>query len=123
MRAYNADRRNRKRRTLTLYMRFVNSRTGEPVGNLADLSPGGFMLESVKTIPVNAEFSFRVDLPPEAARKPFMVFTARSRWSRRDPVDGRLYDTGFEIMQMDPGDAQILQTILDRYGRNSTFGD
>lgn len=118
-----ADRRNRKRRTVSLYMRFLNGRTGEPVGNLANMSPGGFMLESVKPIQIDAEFSFRVDLPSEISGKPFMLLTAVSRWSRRDPVDGRLYDTGFEIIRMDPGDTRALQLLLDRYGRSNPGGD
>jgi hypothetical protein len=87
-------------------MQFLNDQTGELIGDLADISPEGFRLESTKPIPVNAEVSFRVDLPPEISKKPWMVFTARSRWSLPHPVDKSLYEAGFEIMKMDPGDSQ-----------------
>jgi hypothetical protein len=114
------DRRKRTRRALSLYLRFINNRTGEPVGDLADASRDGFMLESVKPIPLNAEFSFRVDLPAEISEKTFMIFTARSRWSRRDPVDGRLYDTGFEVLKMDASDIRAFELLFDRYGSRRT---
>ena len=101
-------------------MRFLNNRTGEVVGDLADISRDGFMLESLKPISLNVEFLFGIDLPPEISRKPFMVFTARSLWTMPDRVDNRLYDTGFEIVKMDPGDTHAFQLIYDRYGSGST---
>ena len=94
----------------------MNNRTGELVGDLADISRDGFMLESFKPIPLNTEFSFRIDLSPEISTKQSIVFTARSRWSQTDPIDRRLYDVGFEIMEIDPGDTQVFQQIFDRYG-------
>ena len=114
------ERRKRERRSCSLYMQFTNNRTGELVGDLADLSRDGFMLETLKPIPPNAEFSFRIDLPPEISRKPFIVFTARSRWSRPDRIDTRLYDAGFEIMKMDPSDTQVFELIFNQYGSSGT---
>jgi len=115
-----SDRRRRGRRPTSLYLQFLNNRTGELVGDLADISRDGFMLESFKPIPLNAEFAFRIDLPPEISRKQSIVFIAQSRWSQRDPVDTRLYDVGFEIVKTDPGDAQIFQQLYDQYGSSGT---
>jgi hypothetical protein len=123
MSSQHSERRDRKRRALSLYLPFVNSRTGEPVGNLADLSPGGFMLESTKPVLLNVEFSFHVELPPEVAGQTSLILTARSLWSRRDPVDTRLYDTGFEITQMHPGDVKTLDLLFQRFGRTQPGGD
>ena len=97
-------------------MQFMNDQTGELVGDLADISPNGFRLESSKPIPFNAEFPFRIDLPREISEKPWILFTARSRWSLPHPVDRRLYEAGFEIMRMDPGDSRAFRLIFDRYG-------
>jgi hypothetical protein len=94
----------------------MNDRTGELIGDLADVSSDGFMLESFKPIPLNAEFSFRIDLPPDISSKQSIVFTAQSRWSKLDSLDIRMYDVGFEIMEIDPGDTQVFQQIFDRYG-------
>ncbi len=117
------DRRKRQRRSCSLYLRVLDNRTGEPVGGLADMSRDGFMLESLKPIQLNAEFSFRIDLPPEISQKPFIVFIARSLWTLPDRVDGRLYDTGFEIMKMDPSDTRAFELVFDRYGSSSTSRD
>ena len=123
MNAHGSDRRDRKRRSLSLYLPFINSRTGEPIGNLADLSPGGFMLESTKPVPLNMEFSFHVDLPPEVAGQTSLILAARSLWSRRDPVDTRLFDTGFEITEMRPSDIKTLEALFERFGRRPIGGD
>ena len=81
------------------------------------------MLESLKPIPLNTEFLLRVDLTPEISNKPFIIITAISRWNRPDPVDGRLYDTGFEIKKMDSSDTQALELIIERYGARGTSKD
>ena len=87
---------------------------------MSDISRDGFMLEGMKSIPRNLEFSFRIALPPEIAQKTFMVFTARSLWSRPDTIDTRLYDTGFEITSMDPGDVRTFELMIERYGSKRT---
>jgi len=115
-----SDRRRRGRRPTSLYLQFLNNRTGELVGDLADISRDGFMLESFKPIPLNAEFAFRIDLPPEISNKQSIVFIAQSRWSQQDPIDTRLYDVGFEIVKTDPGDAQVFQQLYDQYGSSGT---
>ena len=115
-----SERRKRGRRPTSLYVQFINNRTGELVGDLADISRDGFMLESFKPIPLNTEFNFRIDLPPEISRKQSIVFIAQSRWSRPDRLDSRLYDVGFEILKTDPGDAQVFQQLYDQYGSSGT---
>jgi hypothetical protein len=120
MNTQRSERRKRGRRSTSLYLRFMNNRTGELVGDLADVSPDGFMLESFKPIPLNTEFSFRIDLPPDISYKGSIVFTAQSRWSKVDSLDTRMYDVGFEIVKIDPGDTQVFQQIFDRYGAGGT---
>ena len=120
MNAPRSDRRKRDRRSCSLYLQFMNNRTGELIGDLADISRDGFMLESSKPIPLNSEFSFRVDLPLDISNSPFIVLTAISRWNRQDPIDGRLYDTGFEITKINSSDIRALELIIERYGSRST---
>jgi hypothetical protein len=117
------NRRKRERRSSTLYLRFVNHRTGEAVGDLADISHDGFKLESTKPIRLHVEFSFRIDVPPEISEQPFIKLTARSLWSVPDPLDSRLYDTGFEIISIDPGDRRAFEVIIERYSSSRTSRD
>ena len=115
------DRRRRERRTFSHYMRLMHENTGELVGHLVNISPEGFRLESVRAIPVNKDFPLRIELPRDVTDKPYMVFLARSKWCRPDRIDPTLFDAGFEIMEMMPGDSDIFRLIFERYGSNDTF--
>jgi hypothetical protein len=112
----NKERRRRERRAFSSYMQFLDERTGELMGDLADISHEGFRLEGSKHVPPNAELEFRVDLPPDFLGKACIVVKARSRWTRPHPIDARLYVSGYEIMHMDPGDARAYKLIFDRFG-------
>src|SRR5512142_689461 len=118
------DRRRRERRTFSHYMRLMHENTGELVGHLVNISREGFRLESLKAIPINKDFPLRIELPRDVTDKPYMVFIARSKWCRPDRIDPTLFDAGFEIMEMMPGDADIFRLIFERYGTvDSTFQD
>src|SRR5512143_1656007 len=101
------ERRRRERRTFSHYMRLMHENTGELVGHLVNISREGFRLESQRTIPVNQDFPLRIELPRDVTDKPYMVFVARSRWCRPDKIDPTLFDAGFEIVNMSPGDVDI----------------
>ena len=110
------ERRRRERRTFSHYMRLMHENTGELVGHLVNISREGFRLESVRAIPVNRDFPIRIELPRDITEKPYMVFVARSKWCRPDRIDPTLFDAGFEIIQMTPGDSEIFRLIFERYG-------
>ncbi len=86
------------------------------MGTLADISPGGFQLESTQPIPLQTDFTFRVDVPPDISNQSSITLVARSRWSKPDPIDARLYNTGFEIIGMDAVGARAVERIMQRYG-------
>ena len=97
-------------------MRVMNENTGELVGHLADISTGGFKLESQKPISPNTDFPFRIELSGEIADKTFMVFVARSRWCQPDNIDPSLYNVGFQIINMNPEDFEIFKNLFEKYG-------
>jgi len=114
--AASIERRGRERRTFSHYMRLMHENTGELVGHLVNISPSGFRLESLKSIPVNQDYPLRIELPRDVSDKPYMVFIARSKWCRPDRIDPTLFDAGFEIVEMMPGDSDIFRMIFERYG-------
>lgn len=117
------ERRRRERRRFSDYMQFKNDRTGELMGDLADISLDGFRLEGSRRIQPNAEFQFRVDLPPDVPGKASIVVIAHSRWIRPHPVDPRLYVSGYEIMHMEPSDSRAFTSFYDRYGSSGAPKD
>ena len=113
-----ADERRRKgRRDFSCFMQLVDHDTQELLGHLADISTGGFKLDSQKPIPTNKDFLFRMDLSSEVANRPFMVFMARSKWCDVDPFDPFCYNVGFQLINIAPGDLEIFNRMIEKYGR------
>ena len=112
------DRRRRDRKDFSYYMQLFDHNTQELVGHLADISTGGFKLDSQIPIPANMDFLFRMDLTGEVANKPFMIFAARSKWCKVDPFDPFCYNVGFQLISISPGDIEIFNRMIETYGTN-----
>jgi len=110
------ERRNLDIKDFSYYMRLINNDTQELVGHLVDISSGGFKLDSQNPIPINKDFRFRMDLTSEVASKPSMVFVARSKWCEVDPLDPLLYNVGFQLVNISPGDVEIFKRMMEKYG-------
>jgi hypothetical protein len=111
-----AERRKLLRKNFSYYMRVMNERTGDLVGQIGDISSGGFKLESSKPIPLGETFSLRIDQTGEISHKSFITFTGRARWCQKDPYDPTIYNVGFQIVEMTPADYDIFVTMFNTYG-------
>jgi hypothetical protein len=114
------ERRRLERKKFSYYMRLIDSDTQEMVGHLADISTGGFKMDSQNPIPLNKDFRFRMDLTSEVANKPSMVFVARSKWCEVDPLDPFIYNVGFQLVNISPGDIDIFNRMMEKYGTKAT---
>lgn len=111
-------RRNRQpRKDFFYYLQLTDNETKQVVGHLSDISSGGFKLDSQKPMPTNRDFQFFMNLTSEVADKPFMVFMARSRWCRIDPIDPYIYNVGYQLTRIAPGDLEIFNRMMEKYGR------
>ena len=110
------ERRKRDRRDFSYYMRVMNENTGELVGHLADISIGGFKLESQKPISKNTEYPLRIELSSDISDKPFIVFIANSKWCQPHLIDTTLYNVGFQIVDISSDDLESFKKIYDVYG-------
>ena len=110
------ERRRLDRKDFSYYMRLIDNDTQQLVGHLVDISSGGFKLDSQNPIPINKDFRFRMDLTSEVANKPSMVFVARSKWCEVDPLDPFLYNVGFQLINISPGDVEIFKRMMEKYG-------
>ncbi len=117
------ERRRLDRRTFSYYMRLMNERTGELIGHLADISTGGFKMESLKPIASDVDYRFRIELTSDIANVPFMVFGARSKWCQRDHIDNNTFNVGFQITDMNPGDVEIFSRMFEKYGSKTNRGN
>jgi hypothetical protein len=111
-----AKRKRQDRKDFSYYMQLFDYETQELLGHLADISSGGFKLDSLKQIPPNTDIKFRMDLTSEVATKPFMIFVARSKWCKVDPLDPFCYNVGFQLIDMSSGDIEIFNRMVEKYG-------
>jgi PilZ domain-containing protein len=105
-----------QRKDFPYYMQIIDADTKEIVGHLADLSSGGFKLDSRKPIPINKDVRFLMNLPGEIANKPHMVFGARSRWCQIDPLDPCAFNVGYQLTRILPEDLEIFNRMMEKYG-------
>lgn len=111
-----SEKRKLTRRNFSYYMRVMDEANGQLVGHLADISTGGFKLDSSNAIPTNKDFRLRIELTSEVANKSFMLFMARSRWCHSDPIDPNAFNVGFQITNMSPSDFEIFSRMFEKYG-------
>lgn len=112
-----SERRNLERKEFSYYMRLIDNDTQDLIGHLVDISSGGLKLDSQKPIPVNRDFRLRMELTSEVADKPAMTFVARSKWCETDPLDPFVYNVGFQLINISPGDLHIINRMMEKYGK------
>ena len=110
-----AEKRKIGRRYLLYYMRVYNAKTREQIGNLVDITPKGAMILSEDVIPAGTTLRLQVELSSDVGNKPFMEFSARSKWCQPD-INPHLNNIGFEILDLTAEDAEIVQRVVSSYG-------
>lgn len=109
------ERRKTQRRYILYYMRVYDAETRQQIGNLVDITPEGIMIVSEEDIPEGQTMRLQVEITEDVARKPSMEFTARSKWCQ-DDINPQMKNIGFEILDLAPDDAEIIQHIIAKYG-------
>ena len=110
------ERRKYQRRNLNYYIPVIESATRHPIGCMADISLKGFKLDSQYEIPVEKDFNLGLNTTAEIADIDFIEFVARSKWCRADTIEPCQYYIGFDIVDIVPHAAEIVECIVDKYG-------
>jgi hypothetical protein len=110
------ERRKLSRRSFSYYMRVMDEATGKLIGHLSDISTGGFKVDSNQLLPLNVDFRLRIDQIGEISNKMCLIFKARTMWCRHDLFDPNMYNVGFKIVDMTPGDHDIFMKMFNTYG-------
>jgi hypothetical protein len=109
------ERRKIPRKYLMFYARVFDRKNGELLGYLADLTPKGAMLISETPIESGVSFRLKMDLPDRFFTHDHLNFEAMSIWCNPD-VDPKLFNTGFQMLFVDPQDVEVIQQINERFG-------
>ncbi len=110
------ERRQLSRRRFSYYMCVLEEATGKLVGHFSDISTSGFKLDSIKPVPVNSDFRLRVEQTGAISNKSYITFTARARWCNVDVFDPNIFNVGFQITDMTPGDYDVFTKMFSAYG-------
>ena len=110
------EKRKLPRRNFSYYMRVLKKDTGELLGQIIDISTGGFKLESSKPLPSNVQMELCIDQVNQISPRSYIVFSARTRWCDRDPYDPTIYNVGFQLVDMTPADYDVFVTMFNTYG-------
>jgi hypothetical protein len=106
-----------QRKDFPYYMVVLDDDTREMVGHLADISTGGFKLDTRKPVPINQDFRFRMQVPGEVSDKHHIAFSARSRWCKTDPMDPFIYNVGYQLIGFAPEDLGVFARMMEKYGK------
>jgi hypothetical protein len=110
------ERRTTPRKKFAFYMRVLNDDTQEILGHMVEVGAIGLQLETTKPLPLQKEYYLRLELTPELADRPVMVFIARTKWCKMDDIEPNQYRVGFEIVEMMPDDREIFMRIVSKFG-------
>jgi hypothetical protein len=81
-----------------------------------DISPIGLMMDSKVPIPTNLKFNLHLDLMEEIAGRASLDFEAISIYCRPDAIQPYLYNAGFNIINIDPANLEVIKQIAEKYG-------
>jgi PilZ domain len=117
-----AERRRAKRQSISYYIQVMDSTSNRVIGNLADVSKVGIMIDGRQPLPLNEEVRVRMDTTPEVANVLHIDFIARVRWCKVDDSAPGIYDIGLELVSISSFNAGVLAKIAEKYGtQESSF--
>jgi hypothetical protein len=111
------ERRTTPRKKFSFYMRVIDDDTQEILGHMVEVGAIGLQLETTVPLPLQKDYYLRLEVTPDLADRPFIVFIARSKWCKIDEIEPNLYRVGFEIAEIMPDDREIFLRILAKYGK------
>jgi len=110
------ERRKIDRRNVSYYLPVMDTTTQQVIGHLIDISPIGLMMDSKIPVPTNLKYNLHMDLMEEIAGHASVEFVATSIWCRPDAIQPFLYNAGFHIVEIAPGDLEVIKQIAKKYG-------
>lgn len=109
------DRRKLQRKYLTFFGRVFDRKTGQLIGQMADVTPEGAMIISGRPLDIDQDYQLRLDLPDTIFEQAHMDIDARSVWCQPD-LEPSLFNTGFQLFNMTPEKVAIVEKIIKEYG-------
>ncbi len=111
------DLRQAERWYLVFYLRVFDGMSRKIFGHLIDISENGIMLMSDNPVEVNQGYRLRMRLPNQIRDKDEIIFSATSRWCKRD-VNPDFYLIGFQIHDLEPTIKDLIAHLIKDFSYN-----
>jgi len=111
-----AERRRAKRYEIDYYLQVMDSSTHKVIGNLANVSSVGIMIDGRQQMPVGQQVNITMDTTPDVANVLHIEFAGRVKWCHENPMAPGIFDIGLEFVNISRSNAEILARIGEKYG-------
>ncbi len=105
------EKRQIERKYLVFYLRVFDGLSNKVLGHLIDFSERGLMMICDEQIEINEDYRLRMCLPSQFKDKNEVVFTATSRWCKKD-INPDFYLSGFQIHSLDEQTEKHIQSLI-----------
>jgi hypothetical protein len=106
------EHRRSKRRNPETPVQVFNTISGEPIGQIGNLSPDGMMLIAFREVHADALYQFSFPLPLEHHAPIEIEVGMHEQWSEPASVPGQ-YWAGFRIVSISVEDQELLNEWVD----------
>lgn len=111
------ERRARKRRRPTYYLRVFDDHSDQLAGSLIDISPDGLMIASRKKYRGDENIRVRLSLPDAIVGERTLVLDAKNIWCRKE-LDSSIHDyfsAGFSFENIAMDEAEMIKNSMRNY--------
>lgn len=108
------EKRKMKRKNLPYYLRVVDTKTDQPIGDASNISIEGMMLISDHPIETNATFRLKMVLPKEIHGNEYLEFSAESKWWEKGFIPDS-YNVGFRLKNASKEVIQIIERLMEKF--------
>ena len=107
------ENRNHKRFELKEHLHVLDATSSKLIGNMVDISEGGFKMITLNKIEEGEEFPLRIVLPSTNGEKEVIDAKVRVQWCVKDDKH-KLSTLGCYIVQIDISDRACLTDLISR---------
>lgn len=105
----------RAKRHSLYFLSVFDGRTGEPLGQLADISQEGISILSSSPLKPHETYLMRILLAQHGQPERRLEFEAESRWTAPDPDSGQ-HTTGFHISLLTAEQRVLIDQLVSQFG-------
>ncbi len=106
--------RRQERTRLIYHLRVFDAKSNKLLGHMTDITPEGMMLIGESPVRVGRQYTLRMDLPRNVMEGRHLVFSAESKWCRKDGGE-EFYSMGFSILAIDGEGLAIVRTLIKEF--------